>query len=401
MRDFKDEQIIFYCNCVGELHEGGKVDLKSAEELPLPLQSVYETFWTDCLSTPCYIAYVDGRPGLLLAAEYNDIWCDEQGIPNEYDQKYRVLRDRGARLEKLVQAVTKEAEVGIGVDTGFDMELILFIPTQTVSGSDILRLYYLMDEFAYIVPPAKVAWGDCNCKLAELASHCIAESEASREIYTQLNAAAEGPTVPYMGLALPRAGLPRMADVIARLEERVATDWTLNHYRKVFKARFGHPLIWKYPFSGDMFTGGTLIPVWEGFLYLPYTETKKESGARYDLKAAKLLSAGDAAELREKCLSYSNSLCGVLDDIERYLDVPTIRYADVQGNHYFVRSGIGGVYKAFRRYAEPKNGQRHETVLHTVPYRDSRDQAQRDLDQYAEEHNLQPIERIQEEGDAQ
>ena len=68
MREFKNEQITFYCNCAGELHIGGKQDLKSVEELTLPLQKVYETLWTDFLTAPCYIAYVDDKPGLLFMA---------------------------------------------------------------------------------------------------------------------------------------------------------------------------------------------------------------------------------------------------------------------------------------------------------------------------------------------
>ncbi len=160
MRDFKDEQIIFYCNCLGELHR--KESLKSVEDLPLPLQRVYETFWTDCLSVPCYIAYVDGRPGLLLAAEYNDELCDEESIPHDYFLKYEVLCDRSTKLEMLVQTVTATAEVGIGVDTAPDPELMVFIPTQAVSGLEILKLYYLMHEFAYTVPSDEVEWSECN-----------------------------------------------------------------------------------------------------------------------------------------------------------------------------------------------------------------------------------------------
>ena len=176
MRDFKNDQIIFYCNACGELHKNGKEDLKSVEELPLPLQSVYERFWTDSLSVPCYIAYVDGRPGLLLLAEYNEEWCKGQNITNEHDGKYAELRERCQRMEKLVHTVCTEAEVGIGLDTGFDMELGLFIPTGSISDADILKLYYLMDEFAFTVPPEEVIWGDHQLEL--LAKRCQFSSES-------------------------------------------------------------------------------------------------------------------------------------------------------------------------------------------------------------------------------
>ena len=392
MRDFKDEQIIFYCNCLGELHKGGKVSLERVEDLPLPLQSVYETFWTDSLSAPCYIAYVDGRPGLLLTAEYNDELCDETGIPNDYFLKYEVLGDRSNRLEKLVRTVTAMAEVGIGVNTAPDLELMVFIPAQAVSGPEILKLFYLMHEFACTVPPDEIQWGACNCKLAELAACCFVESEERKEIFAKLNDEADGRTIHYMGVSLPQAGLPKMDDVIAYLKERIPTDLTLDHYRHLFQMRFGHQLVCKFPCFGNIHSGGAVIPVWEGFLHISYDEGRKGGNVRYNLASARLLDAEAAAKLREEYCSQTNGLCAALDDMARELDVPTVHYTDAQDNLYFVRTGIGSNYKAFRRYAVPKKGQRRESGLHAVPYRSSRDLAQRDLDAYAEKHGLQPVE---------
>ena len=392
MRDFKDEQIIFYCNCLGELHKGGKESLKSVEDLPLPLQRVYETFWTDCLSVPCYIAYVDGRPGLLLAAEYNEELCDEESIPYDYFLKYEVLCDRSTKLEKLVQTVPATAEVGIGVDTAPDPELMVFIPTQAVSGPEILKIYYLMHEFAYTVPPDEVEWSACNCKLAKLAARRFVESEERKEIFAKLNDEAEGRTIHYMGMSLPQAGLPKMDDVVAYLKERLPTDLALDHYRHLFQLRFGHHLVCKYPCFGDLRSGGAMIPVREGFLHISYEECGKRGNVHYDLASARLLNAEDAAKLREAYRSQTSGLCAALDDMARELDVPTVCYTDAQGNLYFVRTGIGSSYKAFRRYAAPKKGQRRESGLHAVPYRSSHDLAQRDLDVYAEKHGLQPVE---------
>lgn len=185
MREFKDEQIIFYCNCLGELHKGGKVDLKSVEELPLPLQSVYETLWTDRLSAPCYIAYVDGRPGLLIAAEYNEEECKLQNIPYEHDEQYATLKTRCERMEQLVRSVNQAAEIGIGTDTGFDMELILFIPTDAVSPVEVLRLFYLMDEYAFTMPPESVNWE--ADKLKALAKRCLPQSFLNDLVIEKLN----------------------------------------------------------------------------------------------------------------------------------------------------------------------------------------------------------------------
>ena len=195
-----------------------------------------------------------------------------------------------------------------------------------------------------------------------------------------------------MGMSLPQAGLPKMDDVVAYLKERLPTDLALDHYRHLFQLRFGHQLVCKYPCFGDFRSGGAMIPVREGFLHISYDECGKRGNVHYDLASARLLNAEDAAKLREAYRSQTSGLCAALDDMARELDVPTVCYTDAQGNLYFVRTGIGSSYKAFRRYAAPKKGQRRESGLHAVPYRSSRNLAQRDLDAYAEKHGLQPVE---------
>lgn len=184
MREFKNEQITFYCNCAGELHIGGKQDLKSVEELPLPLQKVYETLWTDFLTAPCYIAYVDDKPGLLFMALYDDEECELQSIPTERDAKIAALREKCERLEKLTKQISPEAEIGIGEDTGFDTELVMFIPTETVQPLDALRLLFLMNEYALSDPPDKVEWD--NSQLIAFAQRYLPESDVRTEMIVQL-----------------------------------------------------------------------------------------------------------------------------------------------------------------------------------------------------------------------
>ena len=71
---------------------------------------------------------------------------------------------------------------------------------------------------------------------------------------------------------------------------------------------------------------------------------------------------------------------------------PARRYVDAQGNLYFVRAGLGDVYKGFRRYADPKPGQRRESGIRSLRYVPDFCQAQLDLDQYAKEHRLKQLE---------
>lgn len=331
MRNFKKEQIIFYCNCLGELHRGGKEKLRCVTDLPLPLQSVYETFWTDGLTSPCYIAYVDDRPGLLIAAEYNDEICKTRNFPQNSDGKYAALCDHCNKLEPLVRSVSDTAELGIGIDTGFDQELILFIPTQFASAWEILQLFFLMDEFAFADPPDTVLWDTYKCRLLELLNHCIVPSNIRIQLVVQLAALGGSQAdemIRYMGLHIPRYDLPSMCDVIKHLELHGAFDSTLDCYCNAFLDQFGQDLIWKYPFSHDMRYGAAIIPVREGFLYLPYVEVMASLGARYDLRAVELLTEGAANMLLEKASSYVDGLCAALRDMIRCLDMTVSDCAD-------------------------------------------------------------------------
>lgn len=92
-------------------------------------------------------------------------------------------------------------------------------------------------------------------------------------------------------------------------------------------------------------------------------------------------------------LEYVERLLSALGDMERAVPACTARrYVDAQGNLYFVRGGLGGVFKGFRRYAEPKPGQRRESGIRSLPYVSDFSQAQLDLDQYARKHRLRQVE---------
>ena len=86
-------------------------------------------------------------------------------------------------------------------------------------------------------------------------------------------------------------------------------------------------------------------------------------------------------------------MLSALGDMEQALQGrPVRRYTDDQGNIYFVRAGIGDVYKGFRRYADPKHGQRKEMGIRTLSYVDDIGRAQLDLDLYAQKHHLKLLE---------
>ena len=77
------------------------------------------------------------------------------------------------------------------------------------------------------------------------------------------------PILQYMGLEINRNSLYRKDELVAILDKYGALDSTLDKVRDTYTERFGNQLIWKYPFSDNMQGGGTIIPVQEGFVFLP------------------------------------------------------------------------------------------------------------------------------------
>lgn len=194
----------------------------------------------------------------------------------------------------------------------------------------------------------------------------------------------------YMEKMIPIEQLYSKAEVLKLLDIRGGLDTTLDEIRTAYVQRFDNQLIWKYPFSDDMRGGGSIVPVKEGFLFLPYSCVYKDAGARYDLRGAELLNAETATTLITECQAYGSGLCNALQDIAAELSssVPPLRYQDKAGNFYYVRTGICDVYQAFRRFADPQDGQKKESPIEKLRYRMDRKQAQRDLDKYAQAHAL-------------
>lgn len=97
-------------------------------------------------------------------------------------------------------------------------------------------------------------------------------------------------------------------EVLQLLKLKGAFDSTLDFVRERYTDRFGLPLIWKVPISDDMRGGGTIVPVREGVLYLPYRTVYETQGARYILKDSELLSQDALAKLMQEVQAYLTDL---------------------------------------------------------------------------------------------
>lgn len=137
----------------------------------------------------------------------------------------------------------------------------------------------------------------------------------------------------YMGLEINRSNLYSQDVLIKLLDTCGGLDSTLDKVRDTYAERFGNQLIWKYPFSDSMQGGGTIIPVQEGFLFLPYNCVFEHGGARYQLRGTELLSAEDIRTLQRECRTYMDGLLSALRDMEHTMQVcPVTQYADAQVN---------------------------------------------------------------------
>ncbi|RKI66744.1 hypothetical protein D7V91_11620 [bacterium 1xD42-67] len=398
MREIKSKELQYYCNSIGEIHECGKRMLDRVDELPLLLQRPYQDFWTDEWGLCCYVVFLNKQPGILICAEYDSDYCQEQGIPIEHDAQYAMLFSYGERLEKLAHEINPHTAVGLCYDSACDPQLMLFIPTEQVPLSDIPQLYYLMDQYGYKKAPSTVCWS--VQELAAFVKQLRLDPNIEEQMLSSLNADVQlgmsadpaSTAFQYMGLEVNRGELYSMTELLNILGRYGGFDSTLDRVRETYTERFGNQLIWKYPFSDNMYGGGAIIPVHEGVLFLPYNSVFKDSGARYQVSDAELLSAENIRMLQRECKAYTEGLLAALDDMSHAVQTrPAKRYVDEQGNLYFVRAGIGNVYKGFRRYAEPKPGQRRESGIRSLKYVKDFGAAQLDLDRYAETHHLKQV----------
>lgn len=399
MKEIKKEQLQYYCNCIGELHECGRRMLNNVDELPQMLQRPYQEFWTDEWNLCCYIVFLDQQPGILLCAEYDDDYCQSCGIPVEYDAQYAVLFHYGECLEKLAYEINPSAVVGINFDSADAPQMMLFIPTEHVPLQDIPKLYYLMEQYGFRRAPSSIFWSVQELTTFVKQLHLTAEIE--RQMLASLNSDVilgvpndqTDYVLQYMGMRISKTNLYGMDELLNMMNRYGGVDSTLDKVRDTYTERFGNQLIWKYPFSENMQGGGAIISVREGFLFLPYNSIYPHEGARYQLTSAELLTIDNIRTLQKECETYAEGLLAALGDMERTMQpCPVRRYADAQGNLYFVRGGLGGVFKGFRRYAAPKPGQRRESGIRALNYVTDFCRAQFDLDQYAKKHHLRELE---------
>lgn len=106
--------------------------------------------------------------------------------------------------------------------------------------------------------------------------------------------------------------LPTKDELLERLSEDGYSDVELTGIRDDLMKTLGFDPVWRYPFCHDAGLGAVLVPVREGFLWLPYDVIDYEAREIYEPERATLLTAKGCSHLIREMLAYTDALTAVM-----------------------------------------------------------------------------------------
>ena len=123
----------------------------------------------------------------------------------------------------------------------------------------------------------------------------------------------------YMGKEIPRTELFTKEYIIHVLETGSACFTDLEQIRATYMDKLGLDPCWTYPLGVGAHHGLVILPVWEGFLCLPFTDTDEVTYEQFDLEAAELLDTRAVETLLREVRAYTDGLCAALEDMRSAL----------------------------------------------------------------------------------
>jgi hypothetical protein len=135
-------------------------------------------------------------------------------------------------------------------------------------------------------------------------------------------------TMCYMGLDIERDMLPSRETVMNILRTYGESYGALEHVTKEHVRQFGKDMIWRYPLCDGTHTGGIIVPVREGFLWLPYDEIDNEDYEQLLLDEARFMDASVCDFLIRELLTFTGGLYAALSDIRRLATAEYNEHAD-------------------------------------------------------------------------
>lgn len=148
---------------------------------------------------------------------------------------------------------------------------------------------------------------DEGCSHLDVLRRAIANGEIKAE--------ADAPANMYMGRPLVFSKLMSEADVTEYFQRMGAEDRSLTGIRNYYEKVLGFDPIWRYPISDEKYLGAALIPVQEGFLYLPYDYVDAQEYECYCLDGRSLLDYATVRHMQQTMQDYADGLYSAFSDI--------------------------------------------------------------------------------------
>lgn len=112
-----------------------------------------------------------------------------------------------------------------------------------------------------------------------------------------------------------RQKLLMKATVLRTMEDGGCGDDTIAQLRDLYRQELGFDPIWRQHVGDDGHNGAIIIPVVEGYLYIPYDEVYEDIWEDYKLEEAKLLTVESAQYLLDLTRDYMRPYEAVLQYI--------------------------------------------------------------------------------------
>ncbi len=142
----------YFCNACGELFIDGK-DCK-IEDLPLPLQDVYNRLWQEGSGSYAYIASYNGEYGILLINEYHELTDEgKAGNANNFEKAVKVAEEFEKAFPKYTVFIGKQMGFPGYTDNAIEMdkatELCVFSKPEDMTTEDFKTVTDWLYENAY------------------------------------------------------------------------------------------------------------------------------------------------------------------------------------------------------------------------------------------------------------
>ena len=144
----------------------------------------------------------------------------------------------------------------------------------------------------------------------------------------------------YMGISLDFEKLLSREELINTLQRNGSNYKALSNIRDQYCEAFGVELVWHYRLDDGMHTGFMMVPIKEGFLYLPYDIVNEDEYEVFRLDHAKMFDDQSFDNLIADMKSYAKEICRTMQEargIERY------RKCTADGRGLFRRRSKNGI----------------------------------------------------------